>query len=68
MADKKAAAKKADSTTSYDVLVGLNYATANGEVRAESGTVVPSDGFPPLPDSSVPWLLDLGVIRKRVEA
>ena len=44
----------------YEVLTGLNYPTANGEVRVEPGKVV-SD----LPAKSVSWLLAEGHIKPK---
>jgi hypothetical protein len=48
----------------YKVLIGLNYPTAKGEMRAEIGDSVPDPkkGLLPLPDVSIPALLDRGAI------
>lgn len=47
----------------YEALVGLNYTTAKGEVRAEAG-----DRLEALPQKSVAWLLEQGLIREAGKA
>lgn len=53
----------AKTTSTYTALVGLNYTTAKGEVRVEAGKPCPD-----LPQRSVAWLLEQGLITDAAPA
>lgn len=55
--EQKPEKDKADKRT-FVALVGINYSTASGEKRVEPGKKV-SD----LSASSVPWMLEQGIIK-----
>ena len=59
MKDETAARKVA-----YRTRVGITVPTAKGSVHVAAGTVCPSDGVPPIPAASTPWLLAQGYIEE----
>lgn len=60
MTDEQKPEKAQDKTDkrTFVALVGINYSTASGEKRVEPGKKA-SD----LPASSVPWMLEQGIIK-----
>jgi len=48
----------------YEAVVRIEWAAADGETR----TLEPGERAPDIPEASVPWLLEQGLIRPRPEA